>query len=1250
MEVEEQEIVENKENVDPKSVIQGAIDLRQANREKNLKKIQKKHELLSNFQKSSVPGRLIIKKMILFNFKSYAGEIEVGTFDSKFSAVIGPNGSGKSNVIDAMLFVFGKRAKKLRLNKVSQLIHKSSEHPNCNTARVTLHLVNILQNPDGSFEEVGEVIELSREAYSNNSSQYFINGKKTVFKNVALVLSERGIDLHHNRFLILQGEVEQISLLPPKKVVSGNNVVQSEGLLEYLEDIIGSSKYEVQIEGLEADLEEKTAANEEAIKLTKIAQEELISLKPKLEGVLAFMQNERYKISKKALSLKDQISEQEEKAQHKLDSQRKVEEELSGIDKFLDVNLVEIDKTRLQELISSSGKISNELEIQEKNVVKLQNSLKAREKKKGELETYVEDTEIKVNEVTNKSTELKEELTRVQTELRETAKNVEKLQKEKDELNMKLEEQRAPYRKQLEAMALKADPGEQQIIETRERIKTLKDKLKQLTFERENAEKEVKEIENSKVTAETFLREFKPAQASLKKKSSILAGNIEDKREELKHVKGEKASLEGELNKLRDKIVNVDEASFTGKTDKQTYLLDSLKKIGVIGCLKDLGNIDEKYATALKVAGGGRLEALVAPTMKIAEEGVSFLRKNQLGRKTFAVLDKLNSLKKNMSVFKPVKNAQRILDLVDCKEEYRCAFFYALENTLICDSIEVAAEVSNGSSRRRHRVVTLEGDLIEPSGAMSGGGPKSNKSMLPLMKKQDYENIKRDIQFKDDKLKELTKQEYEIEDSIKACTTELNKLETDLQEIGRRYQDSKQILSEAASRMSIWKQRVEKASSSTKSSEIEDLRTSIADLESDLSNLEANQSVLRKQQAEISKALEEVGASELHPLQNNFEVAASKMAHARKRLEEVEVELPFLNEQVIEMKDSLHKARNQLEKAVPELEEKQKNILRLREEMKDMQANQDILLKEMKEERSQIAEKEKERAEKEEQALEARKKKGELELEITSLMNEQKELSSLLERLHNRLGELESQFNDFSVEDLGFYTEFDDFSKFCELDEGNATGAHLKGLVEEENKNLNLIREFKEKQNVWKGRVERQNVTRTEKNLVEVKLDEIKTARLTQFMDGFSEISIYLKETYQMLTLGGDAELEILDKRDPFNGGVAFSVRPPKKSWKKIANLSGGEKTLSSLSLVFALHRYNPTPLYVMDEIDAALDKYNVSIVGEYIKRRTKNAQFIVISLRNNMFERADRLVGVCKVNNGSMSFSINPNDYVIKA
>jgi structural maintenance of chromosome 4 len=171
-----------------------------------------------------------------------------------------------------------------------------------------------------------------------------------------------------------------------------------------------------------------------------------------------------------------------------------------------------------------------------------------------------------------------------------------------------------------------------------------------------------------------------------------------------------------------------------------------------------------------------------------------------------------------------------------------------------------------------------------------------------------------------------------------------------------------------------------------------------------------------------------------------------------------------------------------------------------------------------------------------------------------------------------------------------------------------------------------------------------------ERNAARKHHEELRRKRFDMFMDGFGQITLKLKEMYQMITLGGDAELELVDSLDPFSEGIVFSVRPPKKSWKNISNLSGGEKTLSSLALVFALHHFKPTPLYVMDEIDAALDFKNVSIVANYIKERTKDAQFVIISLRNNMFELADRLVGIYKTNNCTKSVAINPLSFGVQA
>jgi len=189
---------------------------------------------------------------------------------------------------------------------------------------------------------------------------------------------------------------------------------------------------------------------------------------------------------------------------------------------------------------------------------------------------------------------------------------------------------------------------------------------------------------------------------------------------------------------------------------------------------------------------------------------------------------------------------------------------------------------------------------------------------------------------------------------------------------------------------------------------------------------------------------------------------------------------------------------------------------------------------------------------------------------------------------------------------------------------------------------LSVLKEYKKREEEFMNRAKDLEDVTQQRDAQKQKYDGLRKQRLDEFMAGFNLISLKLKEMYQMITLGGNAELELVDSMDPFSEGIIFSVMPPKKSWKNISNLSGGEKTLSSLALVFALHVFKPTPLYFMDEIDAALDFRNVSIVANYIKDRTKNAQFIIISLRNDMFELSHRLIGIYKTSNQTRSVSID--------
>lgn len=234
---------------------------------------------------------MMITKMSFENFKSYAGSQEIGPLHKSFTCIVGPNGSGKSNVIDGLLFVFGKKAKQLRLNKVSELIHKSSRFPNLDYTKVSVHFQLIIDNDPNTdnFEVVpGSELVVTRTAYLNNSSKYTVNDKVSTYTEVGLLLRSHGIDLDNNRFLILQGEVEQIAMMKPKAVGP-----HEEGLLEYLEDIIGSNRFVEQIETASKELDALNEQRTEKVNRLKVAEKERDNLSGSKVEAEAYMEKDK---------------------------------------------------------------------------------------------------------------------------------------------------------------------------------------------------------------------------------------------------------------------------------------------------------------------------------------------------------------------------------------------------------------------------------------------------------------------------------------------------------------------------------------------------------------------------------------------------------------------------------------------------------------------------------------------------------------------------------------------------------------------------------------------------------------------------------------------------------------------------------------------------------------------------------------------------------------------------------------------
>ncbi|KAF9401504.1 Structural maintenance of chromosomes protein 4, partial [Podila epigama] len=421
---------------------------------------------------------------------------------------------------------------------------------------------------------------------------------------------------------------------------------------------------------------------------------------------------------------------------------------------------------------------------------------------------------------------------------------------------------------------------------------------------------------------------------------------------------------------------------------------------------------------------------------------------------------------------------------------------------------------------------------------------------------------------------------------------------------------------------------------------------------------------LRAEKAEIKKNAELI-EGKIKDLQNKIlDAGGVKLRAQKSKIEGLREQIEALGDRTTKTKVAKSKAEKDIAKLGNQIAKHEKELADISEELE--------LLEHAIKEKSQEATGIRKRAEEAKQIMEDKKEemeemKQELDEKvkvINKIRTAEVEMKNQLDDLKQVMTELERRQKQWKEMLQGLTLHEIDYDEDETVAELHTIPEHELGQIDKQDveqqiarleqeltnakPNLTVLEEYKKREEEFLARAKDLEEITIRREEAKKEYDELRKKRLDEFMAGFHIISLRLKEMYQMITLGGNAELELVDSLDPFSEGIIFSVMPPKKSWKNISNLSGGEKTLSSLALVFALHHFKPTPLYVMDEIDAALDFRNVSIVANYIKERTKNAQFVIISLRNNMFELADRLVGIYKTDNKTKSISINPSSITV--
>ncbi|KAG9278523.1 structural maintenance of chromosomes protein 4 [Astyanax mexicanus] len=1209
------------------------------------------------------PGapRLMITHIVNRNFKSYAGEQILGPFHKRFSCIIGPNGSGKSNVIDSMLFVFGYRAQKIRSKKLSVLIHSSDEHKDIQSCTVEVHFQKIVDKEGDDYDVIpNSKFHVSRTAGKDNSSAYHINGKKATFKDVGTVLRSHGIDLDHNRFLILQGEVEQIAMMKPK-----GQTEHDEGMLEYLEDIIGSCRLKEPINTLCRRVELLNEQRGEKLNRVKMVEKDKNALEGEKNKAVEFLTLENDMFKKRSQLCQFYVHDLQQRVAEKEAEKQQIQEDTKG-------------------LTEKSNQLTEEMKGKNE-------ALKNVEKKLGKLTKFIENQKEKFTQLDLQDVEVREKLKHTKTKTKKLHKQ---LQKDKEKLeevrnvpasSEKIITEASAQKEELEKQKVKEEESLAQVMES------LKEETSGLQHEKEQKEKELLEL--SKAVNETrsqmdvaqseldiYLSQHNTAVSQLNQAKETLQGTADTLRErraaikdlqvkipkceqelkkdeqELEQISGQDGEARGVVSDLRQKVEEAKSSLSSNRS--RGKVLDALmqqkqsgKIPGILGRLGDLGAIDERYDVAIS-SSCGSLDNILVDTIDTAQKCVVFLKSQNIGVATFIGLDKMKVWEKNMVAISTPENIPRLFDMVKVKDEsVRPAFYFALRDTLVAKDLEQATRVAFQKDKR-WRVVTLQGQIIEQSGTMTGGGGR-------VMKGRMGSSIGTEV----------------TQEQLDRMESALNEKVVQLQGWQQRKQQLEEKVHKQRRELRDMKNTLEKYTASIQSLEEQEML-----MKSQMKGLEAN--VLA---AAPDKAKQKQMEKSLDAFKKNFEAASNKAGKVEaevKRLHTLIVDinshklkaqqdkLDKVNKELDECSSAITKAQVAIKTAGRNLKKSEEIVERLETETKENEKLMEELMEQLKKLEEQAGEIMKTCQEAEEALPEVQEEHRGVLQEIKAVQEKehalQKESLNIrlkVEQIDTAISECQSKskhwdkeatkivlhsIDDKPAEELPKLTP-EDLAAIKNPDVIKNEIALLEDRCARMKPNLGAIAEFKKKEELYLQRVAELDEITTQRDDFKRGCEDLRKQRLNEFMAGFNIITNKLKENYQMLTLGGDAELELVDSLDPFSEGIMFSVRPPKKSWKKIYNLSGGEKTLSSLALVFALHHFKPTPLYFMDEIDAALDFKNVSIVACYIYEQTKNAQFIIISLRNNMFEMADRLIGIYKTHNTTKNVGINPKTIVLK-
>ncbi len=1178
---------------------------------------------------------MYLKSIEVHGFKSFANKI-VFKFHNGITGIVGPNGSGKSNVADAVRWVLGEqRIKQLRGANMQDVIFSGTE------LRKPLgyaYVAITLDNADHQLAIDYDEVTVSRRLYRSGESEYMINGTVCRLKDVNELFYDTGIG-KEGYSIIGQGQIDRI--------LSG----KPEERRELFDEAAGIVKFKRRKYAAQKKLEDE--------------KQNLV----RVNDILAELENQIGPLEK-----------QSEKARVYL----KKKEEL----KTLDVNVFLLENVRVrQQLDEVEGKLhiaSGDLEDTTKKYEQIKDEYEQIASRIEQLDREIEETRTALADTGVTRSKLEGEINVLKEQIHSAEGNEEHLKTRIDSIRTLLDE-RSAEREQILSKKAAIDGElaqlEQARAEARQLLEETQGRIEELNNHIESGKNTIIDALNNRATIKSKLGSYdaKLEQINIRKaelNSRLLraksdeaaqAENIKKLEEEfesvnvvIRELSDRQATMEEQLAAIREELAGRDQKlrdtqvlyhqekskleALSNLTERYEGYGGSVKAVmeqkgqekGIIGVVADIIQAEAKYETAIETALGGNIQNIVTEDEETAKRMIAYLKKTKAGRATFLPLTSITNPQefKNPEALDEEGVIGMADELVKIDQKYRNVAKSMLGRIVVVDNVDHAVKIARKYAYGI-RMVTLEGELLVPGGAISGGAFKNNSNLL---------GRRREIEELEKKVKQYVVAIDKLLNDIEDTKKRRNKLRLDVEDVKGQLQ--RKFIEQNTARINVMQARDKKSETEEGFGE---LKSEEQEIERQIKEIQVEKDEIARE-LEDSEQLEKNTGAQIEEFQKQLgerraeeSVQASKVSEwdvevekirqsedfQRQNLERVDGEIARHNAELDEVQEGLHLSKE-------EVERKKESIIEIEKTIASSYTAQSDASRKLQED---TAAKE-ELAGKQKNFFTSRE---ELSERMTALDKEVYRLESQKERMQESIeAQINYMWDEYEITLSDAESLKDDAMN--DLPAMKKEIAALKDAIKKlGDVNVNAIEDYRNLMERYTFlKTQHDDLVEAEKTLLGI-IEELDTAMRKQFNEKFAEINREFDKVFKELFGGGKGTLELIEDEDILEAGIRIIAQPPGKKLVNMMQMSGGEKSLTAICLLFAIQNLKPSPFCLLDEIEAALDENNVGRFAKYLHKLTKNTQFIVITHRRGTMEKADRLYGITMQEKGvSTLVSVN--------